>query len=63
MTTQQALCRRRPASAAALRADVNLQDELAMSFIVAMQEATDIAFPSVADEGWGGVRRPTRTVT
>ncbi len=33
-----------------------------MSLIVAMQEATDIAFHIAADEGWGG-RRPTRTAT
>lgn len=45
--------RRRPASPATLRADVDLQDALAMSLLVAIQEAVDIAFHIVADEGWG----------
>jgi uncharacterized protein YutE (UPF0331/DUF86 family) len=45
--------RRRPPGPAALRADVNLQDALAMSLLVAIQEATDIAFHIVADESWG----------
>jgi uncharacterized protein YutE (UPF0331/DUF86 family) len=45
--------RRRPASAALLRADVDRQDALAMSLLVAVQEAIDVAFHIVADEGWG----------
>jgi uncharacterized protein YutE (UPF0331/DUF86 family) len=45
--------RRRPATAEALRADVDLQDALALSLLVAIQEAVDIAFHVVADEGWG----------
>jgi uncharacterized protein YutE (UPF0331/DUF86 family) len=47
--------RRRPATAEALRADVDLQDALALSLLVAIPEAVDIAFHVVADEGWGGV--------
>ena len=45
--------RRRPESPGALREDVDLQDALAMSLLVAIQEAADIAFHIVADEGWG----------
>jgi uncharacterized protein YutE (UPF0331/DUF86 family) len=45
--------RRRPETPALLRADVNLQDALAMSLLVAVQEATDVAFHIVADEAWG----------
>lgn len=45
--------RRRPATADALRADVDLQDSLSMSVLVAIQEAIDIAFHIVSDEGWG----------
>jgi uncharacterized protein YutE (UPF0331/DUF86 family)/predicted nucleotidyltransferase len=45
--------RRRPESLEALRANVDLQDALAMSLFVAIQEAVDIAFHVVADEGWG----------
>jgi uncharacterized protein YutE (UPF0331/DUF86 family) len=45
--------RRRPASPEALRTDVDLQDALAMSLFVAIQEAVDIAFHIAADEGWG----------
>jgi uncharacterized protein YutE (UPF0331/DUF86 family) len=45
--------RRRPASAEILRQDVDLQDALAMSLLVAIQEAADIAFHICADEGWG----------
>jgi hypothetical protein len=45
--------RRRPATAAALRADVELKDALASSVLVAIQEAVDLAFLIVADEGWG----------
>jgi uncharacterized protein YutE (UPF0331/DUF86 family) len=45
--------RRRPPTADALRADVDLQDALALSLLVAIQDAADIAFHIVADEGWG----------
>ena len=45
--------RRRPASAEMLRRDVDLQDALAMSLLVAIQEAANIAFNISADEGWG----------
>jgi len=45
--------RRRPADVVTLRADVDLQDALSMSILVAIQEAIDIAFHVVADEGWG----------
>ena len=45
--------RRRPVSVEALRTDVDLQDALAMSLLVAVQEAIDVAFHLLADEGWG----------
>jgi uncharacterized protein YutE (UPF0331/DUF86 family) len=45
--------RRRPATAEGLRGDVDLQDALALSLLVAIQEAVDIAFHITADEGWG----------
>lgn len=45
--------RRRPSTVEALRADVDLQDALALSLLVAIQEAVDVAFHIVADEGWG----------
>ena len=45
--------RRRPATAEVLHRDVDLQDALAMSLLVAIQEAIDIAFHVAADEGWG----------
>jgi len=45
--------RRRPASAEMLRSDVDVQDALAMSLLVAIQEAVDIAFHISADEEWG----------
>jgi uncharacterized protein YutE (UPF0331/DUF86 family) len=44
---------RSPASVDALRDDLLLQDALAMSLFVAIQEAADICFHIVADEGWG----------
>jgi uncharacterized protein YutE (UPF0331/DUF86 family) len=43
--------RRRPASPEALRSDVDLQDALAMSLLVAIHEAADIAFHIASDEG------------
>jgi uncharacterized protein YutE (UPF0331/DUF86 family) len=45
--------RRRPASLEAFRSDVDLQDALAMSLLVAVQEAIDVTFHIAADEGWG----------
>jgi uncharacterized protein YutE (UPF0331/DUF86 family) len=44
---------RRPASPDVLRDDLLLQDALAMTLLVAVQEAADICFHIVADEGWG----------
>lgn len=56
--------RRRPRSPEALRADVDLQDALAMSLLVAIQEAVDIAFhiegggiPSSYADGFGLLAR------
>jgi uncharacterized protein YutE (UPF0331/DUF86 family) len=45
--------RRRTGTLDALRADVDRQDALALSLLVAIQEAVDLAFHIVADEGWG----------
>lgn len=45
--------RRRPATADALSADVDVQDSLSLSVIVAIQEAIDVAFHIVSDNGWG----------
>jgi uncharacterized protein YutE (UPF0331/DUF86 family) len=45
--------RRRPTSAELLRGDVDRQDALAMSLLVAIQEAVDVAFHIIADEQWG----------
>jgi uncharacterized protein YutE (UPF0331/DUF86 family) len=47
------LARRRPATAEELRDDVDLQDALAMSLLVAVQAALDIALHIVSDEGLG----------
>jgi uncharacterized protein YutE (UPF0331/DUF86 family) len=44
---------RRPASPEALRADAVLLDALALSVLVAVQEAIDVAFHICTDEGWG----------
>jgi uncharacterized protein YutE (UPF0331/DUF86 family) len=44
---------RRPAEVAALRADLLLQDAIALSLLVAVQEAVDIALHMASDEGWG----------
>ena len=44
---------RRPAVADALSQDLVLRDALALAFMVAVQEAIDIAYHIVADEGWG----------
>ncbi len=45
--------RRRPPSPEMLRADVDRQDSISLSLLVAIQEAADISFHIVADEGWG----------
>lgn len=45
--------RRRPSSLEALEADVDRQDALAMSLLVAVQEAADIGFHIATDEAWG----------
>ena len=45
--------RRRPLSLDQFRADVDRQDALALSLLVALQEAADIALHIGADEGWG----------
>jgi len=45
--------RRRPDTVATLRDDLDLQDAIALSLLVAIQEATDVAFHIVSDEGWG----------
>ncbi len=44
---------RRPAAADVLSHDLVLRDALALAFLVALQEAIDIAYHVVADEGWG----------
>lgn len=44
---------RRPDTARAFGESTLLQDALAMSLLVAIQEAIDIAFHIAADEGWG----------
>jgi uncharacterized protein YutE (UPF0331/DUF86 family) len=45
--------RRRPNDLEELRSDVERQDALALSVLVVVQEATDIAFHVCADDGWG----------
>jgi uncharacterized protein YutE (UPF0331/DUF86 family) len=45
--------RRRPEHLEALSSDIDRQDALALSVIVIVQEAIDIAFHIVTDEGWG----------
>lgn len=44
---------RRPSSAEALQADAVLRDALALSVLVAVQEAIDLAFHIDTDEAWG----------
>ena len=44
---------RRPAAPDVLRQDSVLADALGMSLLVAVQEAVDICFHIVSDEGWG----------
>lgn len=43
---------RRPSSVEALRADTLVQDALAMSILVIVQEAMDVALHVASDEGW-----------
>jgi uncharacterized protein YutE (UPF0331/DUF86 family) len=45
--------RRRAGDLDAYKASEDLQDALAMSLMVALQEAVDVAFHIAADEGWG----------
>jgi len=45
--------RRRPADVDSLRGDLDRQDALALSVLVALQEAADIALHMASDEGWG----------
>jgi uncharacterized protein YutE (UPF0331/DUF86 family) len=45
--------RRRPDTLPAFAVDVDRQDALAMSLVVALQEAVDIALHISSDEGWG----------
>lgn len=45
--------RRRGGAQEAFKASTDLQDALAMSVMVALQEAVDIAFHVSANEGWG----------
>lgn len=47
------LRRRRPPCVNDLRADVDLQDAISMSLLVAVQAALDIALHISADSGWG----------
>ncbi|MFY9343940.1 MAG: DUF86 domain-containing protein [Planctomycetota bacterium] len=47
------LRRRRPARAEQLRDDVDLQDALAMSLVVCVQSALDVALHIATDEGLG----------
>jgi uncharacterized protein YutE (UPF0331/DUF86 family) len=47
---------RRPTDLVDFSTDKILQDALAMSLLVALQEAVDIAFHMIADEGWGIAR-------
>jgi uncharacterized protein YutE (UPF0331/DUF86 family) len=45
--------RRRPPDPRTLREDLDRQDALALSLLVALQEAADIALHIASDEGWG----------
>lgn len=47
------LRRRRPGEASQLRDDVDLQDAIAMSLLVAVQAALDVALHIASDEGLG----------
>jgi uncharacterized protein YutE (UPF0331/DUF86 family) len=46
------LLERRPTDVAAFRADALLQDAVALSVLVVVQEAIDIALYIASDEGW-----------
>ena len=45
--------RRRAATLPEFRGDIDHQDALALSLLVALQEAADIALHIASDEGWG----------
>jgi uncharacterized protein YutE (UPF0331/DUF86 family) len=45
--------RRRPSDVESFRADVDRQDAIGMSLLVAVQDALDIALHMASDEGWG----------
>lgn len=45
--------RRRALDIEAWRSDIDLQDAMAMSLLVAVQESLDIALHMASDEGWG----------
>jgi uncharacterized protein YutE (UPF0331/DUF86 family) len=45
--------RRRPSDPKMLREDIDRQDALALSLLVALQEAANIALHIASDEGWG----------
>ena len=45
--------RRHPPTREAFESNVDVQDAIALSFLVAVQEANDIALHLAADEGWG----------
>jgi len=45
--------KRRPSELALFQADVDRQDALALSLLVALQEAAAIALHIASDEGWG----------
>jgi uncharacterized protein YutE (UPF0331/DUF86 family) len=47
------LRRRLPESAESLKKNVDLLDAIALSVLVVVQEAVDIAFHLASDEGWG----------
>ena len=49
----QRMERRRSSSMDEFRADVDRQDAFALSLMVALQQAADIALHIAADEGWG----------
>jgi len=52
-THVERLVRRRPEALDLLQHDVDLQDAIGMSVLVAVQEAVDIAFHIATDEGFG----------
>jgi uncharacterized protein YutE (UPF0331/DUF86 family) len=45
--------RRRPDYVEAFRADIDRQDAIGMSLLVAVQDALDVALHMASDEGWG----------